>query len=365
MNKVHQLFGLFGENYYMVPSCSHVVIPENLDYLSKSIQTQLSDSYPQAEIDMYHYYTDLTTTCNVKRVANMKDMLITEKVENIDSINTDYVIGITYELYNKDGKLLKSGTSETEAKYCSALITDEILEGNVMEYRKGLVFDGRIEINIPEISRYGIRNAYSQHPYIIKIKSIYVVSSTGDSSIITESGSQVDIPTDCITNHDHRAYSSNYRCHMHDTLCDRNFASCFLTNAKVGTTLIDATVLPTKLEIPEETERVQLCAIPCNGSDYTIKLNKKINLIILNLEVLLDNFNYVYDIEDIKEVLKYNSSDDSEDGEDQTYDPDDVTPIHPDHPDSTDDNTTGDDTDKNTDGNSDSSGDDQSSDDWN
>ena len=338
MSKVHQLFGYFGDKYYMVPHCSHIVIPENIDYTGKSIQTQLSDSYPEAEIDMYHYHTDLVTTCNVKRVANMKEMIISEEIKNIDAINTNYVFGIEYELFNKDGKLLRSGTSETEAQYCSALITDDILEGNVMEYRKALVFDGRIEINVPEISRYGIRNACAQHPYILKIKSIYVASALGDGAIITETGSQVDIPDDCITNHDHHAYSSNYRCHMHDTLCNRNFASCFLTNAKVGTTMIDATVLPMKLEVPEEVQRVTLCTIPCSGTDYTIKINKKLNLIVLNLEVLLDNFNYVYDIEDIKELLKLNGSDDETDGS-QEYNPDDATPIHPDHPDATDTST--------------------------
>ena len=325
----HATFGYFTNNYYRVNDCGYVVIPHNANYKSAAITSQIKDSVDQAEIDIFQYHSDLISECNAERVAFMKEYLINEKIQEIRDVNNDYVIGVEYELYNKDGKLMHTAETGINAKYCNAIITSDVSENNSLEYRKGFVFDSRIEIQVPEISRYGIKNRYIQYPYILKIKTITVYGTVGASSLIQESNSQVDL------SHRHFESHANYRHNRPDDLHFNNFGSHFLTNAKVGTSIIDQVVVPAVLETARTYDTVKLCEIPCNENQYTIKLDHKLNLIVLNIEVFVDNYGTVYDEDDINAILALNNPDnipdDSEDDDDDTNlpNPDDVTPLPP------------------------------------
>ena len=302
----NQLFGYFNGNYYTVDDCNNIVIPENMDYKTKAIQTQIHDSLSQCEIDIYRYHSDIVSECNSERVAFMKDFLINEKITNIDTLNKNFVIGVEYELFNKSGQLVKSGTMSILSKYCTALINSEVKEDNLMEYRKAFVFDGRIEIPIPVISRYGIKNSYSQHPYTIRFKSLSIYSGISSNQYLDGNGTQVEINHPIHSNHIHHASHAHCYTHGHGDICHNNFASNFITNAKIGTTIIDQLVVPAELEVPKMGDEVKICTIPFDSTESTIKIDHKIDLIVVNLEVLLDNYNVVYDYEDIAEILKMN-----------------------------------------------------------
>ena len=297
-------YGFLKDKYYKIQQKGLIVIPEGADYKTSAIETQIMDSIDQAEVNIFRYKSDLITECNSERVAFMKQFLTEEKVKEIEEVNEDYFISVEYELFNKEGKIIKSGTSSIQAKYSNAAILSDINEDNSLEYRKGFVFDGRIEIPIPEISRYGIRNSFVQNPYILRIKEIGVYTTIGDSNFIKESSTQVDFGHR--KPHSHAHYEHYHHCHRPDDLHFNNFASHFLTNAKMGTTIIDQMVVPAELTINNEYEIVQMCAIPCNGNEYTVNINHKLNLIVLNIEVFLDNFLTVYDIADINGVLELN-----------------------------------------------------------
>ena len=251
----------------------------------------------------------------------MKDLLINENVQNIDCLNDDYVIGIDYDLFNKDGASVKSGTASIQAKNLSAVINHEIDENNMLKYRKAMVFDGRIEICIPEISRYGIRNCI-QYPYTLRINSVFLKTSLG-KRCVPDKCAQVNCSR-------HHASSAQYRCHSSCDLSKTNFASHFLTNAHIGSTIIDQMVVPKKLEIPDKAEEITLCEISIGdaGEGKTVKINEKVNLIVVNAEVLFDNMNVVYDVNDIEELLRTNRGDE----EDPDIDGDQSTPITPEYP---------------------------------
>ena len=252
---VHGYFGLFGDKYYSVPDCGHIVIPQDSDYKTNVVQASLNAELSQCEIDCYSYHSDLTTDCNVDRVANFCDFLKGEKIKEIDEITDKYVLGIEYELYNNKGEMVKSGKSEIEAKYCNAVIIDNVKLNNVLEYRKGMIYDARIQICVPSMAKYGIKNAYNQHPYTLLIKSIKVYANASASYV--ESGSQMN--TDgSYHEHEHHAYNASYRCHQHDTICRSGFAHCFLTDAHVGTTIIDHVVAPAELKTPDSYTLIEL-----------------------------------------------------------------------------------------------------------
>lgn len=302
-----QMFGLFKDGYFAINDSQNIVVPENADYKTNAIQSHIYNNINQCEIDAYFYYNNLITDCNSQRVAYMKDFLLEEKTKELFRVNEDYVIEVDYNLYNKDNKVIKSGSSSVKAKYCNAIINSSISDTNALEYHKGFVFDGRIEISIPPISRYGIKNSYVQYPYVIKFNSISIKSTIGECKYIKESDTQVFF--DHNDPHFH-ADHVNYMIHGCNDLAHNNFASPFLTNAKIGTTIIDQMVVPAELNIPPEYTEVILCEIPCNNNEYTIKINDKLDLIIINIEVLLDNFNIVYDVADIENILLLNNTSD-------------------------------------------------------
>lgn len=306
----HQVFGLLGNgdeaNYYAFDTCQHIVIPNNIDYKTASIQSRVHSDISQAELDMYAYHTDLVTTCNEERVAFMKEFLIDKKITSIDGANTDFTLGVEYEIYNKDGILIKSGQSSALAKFCNALITEDVKSDNTLEYRKGLVLDARVELDIPPISRYGIKCAYAQNPYTIKLTKMIAKTTTGDSNYIKESNVQVNTKSHISGNYgQYYWHKGEAPC---DPLCHNNFSSSFMTNAHIGTTIIDQLVVPAVLEAPVDNVEVTMASINLSGSQYTVKITENVSSIVVNFELLLDNFNVVYDINDISEILRLNAT---------------------------------------------------------
>jgi hypothetical protein len=297
MAKQHAIFSYLSDKYYQIENTPFIVIPDNADYKKNTMVTQCYPELKQAELDIYNYATDLTSECNAERVAFMKEFLISEKIKNIDKINRDdYIIEVSYDIFNKDGKIIKNGTDATKAKFCMAVISSEVNEINSLEYRKAFVYDGRIEVCIPEISRYGIKNAVPQNPYTIRIKAISLYGTIGDSHLITSIDTQVN------TDGMNFASSAEYHCHRHPEVCLNNYAEHFVTNAKIGTTMIDNVVAPAVLEIPPQYTLIKMCTIPA-GAQCTTKVSNKLNTVVMNVEILLDNFNEVYDYEDIFNIM--------------------------------------------------------------
>ena len=94
-------------------------------------------------------------------------------------------------------------------------------------------------------------------------------------------------------------------CDCPNEITHNNYASKFLTNATIGTSIIDSMVGPAVLEAPADYTEVVVADIPCATQDnsYTVKIDGKADQIVLNVEAIVDNFNTVYDIADIKALL--------------------------------------------------------------
>ena len=264
------------EVYYKIPQCDFIVVPNTVDYKSNAIVAKIHENINVAELDIYNYHSDLETECNLERVAFMKEWFLAGSQEDVFTVNEDYVISVDFELYNNAGKLIKNGSTSIKSKYCNALINSPVQKDNSMEYRRGFVFDGRIEIDVPEISRYGIKSAFVQHPYTLRIKNIEVLTTVGNGfPDFDESTQMIDL------GHASHAGQVNVK----SPLCYNTFNSHFITNAKVGTTMIDQVVTPAVLETQPTYELVPLCSIDCTGAQYTVKMDNKLKSIILNEEV--------------------------------------------------------------------------------
>ena len=236
----------------------------------------------------------------------MKEFIVNEKVPKIIHVNNEFLISAEYELFNKDGKCLSNGVLSTRAESCNGVILAPVDQFNHMMYRKLYVFDGRIEIPVPNISRYGIKCQYNQHPYTIRINSIKVTTTYGNDTYMIGKDEQVVRGKDI----DGKYHSAKYTLYHH--MCDcpneithNNYASKFLTNATIGTSIIDSMVGPAVLEAPADYTEVVVADIPCAKQDnsYTVKIDGKADQIVLNVEAIVDNFNTVYDIADIKALL--------------------------------------------------------------
>ena len=300
-----QMFGYFNGQYYMVDESANIVVPEDANYKKCGIQVSknLNNVY---DVDMYLYHSDLTTEENGERVAFMKEFIVNEKVPQIIHVNNEFLISVDYELFNKDGKCLSNGVLSTLAESCNGVILAPVDQFNHMMYRKLYVFDGRIEIPVPNISRYGIKCQYNQHPYTIRINSIKVTATYGNDTYMIGKDEQVVRGKDV----DGKYHSAKYTLYHH--MCDcpneithNNYASKFLTNATIGTSIIDSMVGPAVLEAPADYTEVVVADIPCATQDnsYTVKIDGKADQIVLNVEAIVDNFNTVYDIADIKALL--------------------------------------------------------------
>lgn len=349
MDSNKQMYVLANNSYYSINDCKNIIVPQNVDYKTSTSQVTMNTGLQSCNISTYMYHSDLITDCNAERVCFMKDYILNEEVTAINNLNDDYIIAISYSLYNKDGEIISSNTTSMKAKYCKAVIMSGINEVNALEYRNAFVFDSYIEVQVPRVSRYGIKSAFTQHPYTFKIDKIAVYTTIGDYKYVRESDSQVDL-----YDPHHHASNVHYAFHHHPHMSCNNFASNFLTNAKVGTTLIDHMVGPAELQIPPEYTEVLLCEIDCSMLPHsTTVIDYKLDLITINVEVLLDNFNTVYNSEDIQAIIEYNNADTPEIPDDDIDDPvvdtpTDDKPTDTTEPDDGSDDTTSDTTDPTT-----------------
>ena len=296
------MFGFFKDKYYRLEEKGLVVIPTRYDYKTKAISSVLDKSSETGIIKAYQYYTDLLTDNNKERVEFMKQLLIDEKVTKIDDLNNDYVISVSYEIYNKDNMLIKSGSSSVKALYNTAYIQSDVSKLDTLEYRKAMIFDGSIEIQIPEISRYGIKNKYTQHPYTVKISKISICTTIGEKEFLDEETSQL--------NYDNYAHTSSVIHHGTPIMSQNNYGSHFVTNANVGTTLIDQTVISTVLDTDVECELIELASIDCKSNEFITKFDSKLKMITVDVEVIVDNCNMVYNQDDILDILESNEETD-------------------------------------------------------
>lgn len=305
LNEKSGIYGCFEGSYFRIPKSSNTYVPENADYTKSSNGVYMYPTRKTCSITIYEYVSSLTSTCNAMRVAFMKEYIIGEKVINIDNINDDYIITVSYNLYNKDGELISSGSNAMASERTSlAVITDGVKEDNSLEYRKAILSDSRIELQIPMISRYGINKQCSQGPYTLEITGIRLESTIGENKFGVESDTQI-MHGSCNHHISHYATHCNYHFCRPDHMVFNNYASNFITNAKVGTSIIDQTVVPTRLEIPPEYTRVILSDIKYENP-LKFKIDNGIETIILYSECLIDNLNIVYDNSDINALLSLN-----------------------------------------------------------
>lgn len=313
-----QMFGYFNGQYFMIDESPNIVVPEGANYKKSGIQVNKNQNN-EYEVDMYCYHSDLTTERNSERVAFMKEYIINEKVKSILGVNSDFLLTADYELFNKDRKCIANGALSTLAKSCNGIILDPIDSENNLMYRRLYVFDGRIEIPIPNIAKYGIKNCYQQYPYTLRINSVKATTTYGTDTYMIGLDEQVAHANDI----DGRYHNAQYNLYHH--MCDcrneithNNYCSRFLSNAKIGTSIIDSMAVPVALEAPADYTEVVMADIPCATKDnsYTVKIDGKADQIVLNVEVVVDNFNTVYDIADIKTLVEENGGSMGDDNED-------------------------------------------------
>ena len=302
-----QSYGYYGGKYYAIHDNMPIYIPENVDYKSNAIQTKFFETDDACVIDAYMYHTDLITECNPKRVAFMKELLINEKVKEILSLNNDYVVSVDYTLYNKSGDVLSSGKTTVKSLYHDAIVNSPIEEENILEYHKGMILDTALEIRIPTVPAYGIKKTYVQYPFTLKINKISVSSTVGENKYVIESDEQTT---------DHGCYHASccqYNIHHRNHMLFNDYSSHFMTNAHVGSTIIDQMVVPAELQIPPEYTEIPMCEILCEGNQYIMKIDQKVNSIRVNIEILLDNSCVVYNKADIDAIIESNNKDDGDD----------------------------------------------------
>ena len=306
----HQIYGYLNGAYYEMDSTNHIVIPDTNDITQSFVKSSYLPDTHEEEIDMYCYHSDLTTMVNKERVNNMKDFLEGNIIKNIDKLNNDFVLGISYEIYNKDGKCIKTGSNSIASSYVMAFITSDVDEEDRLKYRKAYVIDGKISVEIPSVSHYGIKNCCMQGPYTVKFTNMTLKSTKGCHSCYIEEGSQM--------NYNPILEGGNSACYNHHCDCDcacgltsqhENFNSNFITN-RIGTVMIDQLVVPAILEAPVDYEMITIASFDLTGSSYTIKTSENAKGIIVNMEICLDNFNEVYDKEVIDEIIEENRSKD-------------------------------------------------------
>lgn len=313
-----QMFGYFNGQYFMIDESPNIVVPEGANYKKSGIQVNKNQNN-EYEVDMYCYHSDLTTERNSERVAFMKEYIINEKVKSILGVNSDFLLTADYELFNKDGKCIANGALSTLAKSCNGIILDPIDSENNLMYRRLYVFDGRIEIPIPNIAKYGIKNCYQQYPYTLRINSVKATTTYGTDTYMIGLDEQVAHANDIDARYHNAQYNLyHHMCDCRNEITHNNYCSRFLSNAKIGTSIIDSMAVPVALEAPADYTEVVMADIPCATKDnsYTVKIDGKADQIVLNVEVVVDNFNTVYDIADIKTLVEANGGSMGDDNED-------------------------------------------------
>ena len=313
-----QMFGYFDGQYYMIDESPNIVVPEGANYKKSGIQVTKNPNN-EYEVDMYCYHSDLTTDRNSERVAFMKEFIINEKIKSIVGVNTDFLLTADYELFNKDGKCIANGALSTLAKSCNGIILDPVDSENNLMYHRLYVFDGRIEIPIPNIAKYGIKNCYQQYPYTLRINSVKATTTYGTDTYMIGLDEQVAHANDIDGRYHNAQYNLyHHMCDCRNEIAHNNYCSRFLSNAKIGTSIIDSMAVPVALEAPADYTEVVMADIPCATKDnsYTVKIDGKADQIVLNVEVVVDNFNTVYDIADIKTLVEANGGSMGDDNED-------------------------------------------------
>ena len=299
---VHQMYGYFGDTFFtQEASKSPQVVPAaNLDLSEASVGTLIDTALSEARVTMFYPHSDLTATENHTRVANMKEFLIANKITKIDELNTDFSVGVGYELANKDGKVIKSGILRVKADYVTATIEDDVNEEDHLHYRKASILDGTLVIDVPNISNYGVKNCCYQYPYTLRLTKIIIQATVGLGDSIFECGCQME--GDTIGN------GGSYACYAHHCECpnsNSDFSSHFVTN-RIGTTIIDQLVVPAVLEVPSDYEVIDIVSEDLPANKYTFRFDCKLKKITINLEALLDNNMVVYDKSIIDQILEDN-----------------------------------------------------------
>lgn len=309
-----QNYGYFNGAYFTVHDGDVTYVPSEVDYKSSAIQSSIYDN-KYCIVDAYAYHSDLITDCNVKRVAYMKDFLIAEDVKEIFDLNDDYIVGIDYTLFDDEGKAVTSGTTSVRAIYHTAIMNSDIQPENILEYHKGMIFDGAIEVRIPIQSAYGIKKIKSKtKSYTLKINKFLVSSTIGKNLFNIDSDEQT-------TAHGKwHASCCQYNLHHRNHMLFNDFSSHFLTNAHVGTTMISQMVVPAELQIPPEYHQIRMAEIDC-GNEYKVKIAQPVESIVVNIEVVIDNSAMVYNKADIDEIIENNNN--PEPDVDPDPDPDD------------------------------------------
>lgn len=296
-----QNYGYFSGAYFTVHDGDVTYVPSEVDYKSSAIQSSIYDN-KYCIVDAYAYHSDLITDCNVKRVAYMKDFLIAEDVKEIFDLNDDYIVGIDYTLFDDEGKAVTSGTSSVRAIYHTAIMNSDIQPENILEYHKGMIFDGAIEVRIPIQSAYGIKKIKNKtKSYTLKINKFLVSSTIGKNLFNIDSDEQT-------TAHGKwHASCCQYNLHHRNHMLFNDFSSHFLTNAHVGTTMISQMVVPAELHIPPEYHQIRMAEIEC-GNEYKVKIAQPVESIVVNIEVVIDNSAMVYNKADIDEIIENNNN---------------------------------------------------------
>lgn len=310
-----------GTIYALDLSKNVAVIPLNSTYKNNVTKNTVYTDKQVASVQVYGYDDKWASDCNYTRVGFMKAKLIDEAVKQIDKFNDDFILGISYTLYNANGMKVRSAETLVKAYPSTAIIPEDINQVNSEEYRKGLVLDAVLSVPVKPTYAYGIKVKTPDHPYTLVINSIKALTTIGEYKFNIEGETQME----CNDIH----YASHCHFHIHNPehmqCCTNNVASPFVTNAKYGTTLIDSKITPAELYIPPEYTSVEIAEVDFNKGTSTfneITIESPLKEIVITMEMLIDNIVSVYDNAEIDQIIIDNNTPDSETDPEQDPDQD-------------------------------------------
>lgn len=310
-----------GTIYALDLSKNVAVIPLNSTYKNNVTKNTVYADKQVASVQVYGYDDKWASDCNYTRVGFMKAKLIDEAVKQIDKFNDDFILGISYTLYNANGMKVRSAETLVKAYPSTAIIPEDINQVNSEEYRKGLVLDAVLSVPVKPTYAYGIKVKTPDHPYTLVINSIKALTTIGEYKFNIEGETQME----CNDIH----YASHCHFHIHNPehmpCCTNNVASPFVTNAKYGTTLIDSKITPAELYIPPEYTSVEIAEVDFNKGTSTfneITIESPLKEIVITMEMLIDNIVSVYDNAEIDQIIIDNNTPDSETDPEQDPDQD-------------------------------------------
>lgn len=309
-----------GTVYALDLSKNVAVIPLNSTYKNNVTKNTVYADKQIASVQVYGYDDKWASDCNYTRVGFMKAKLIDEVVKQIDKFNDDFILGISYTLYNANGMKVRSAETLVKAYPSAAIIPEDINQVNSEEYRKGLVLDAVLSVPVKPTYAYGIKVKTPDHPYTLVINSIKALTTIGEYKFNIEGETQME----CNDLH----YASHCHFHIHNPehmpCCTNNVASPFVTNAKYGTTLIDSKITPAELYIPPEYTSVEIAEVDFNKGTSTfneITIESPLKEIVITMEMLIDNIVSVYDNAEIDQIIIDNNTPDPDPEPDPQPDP--------------------------------------------